>query len=762
MNRDDVFEMFNDVRDKYVLEAIESRKAVPRRNIGRKRIFLMAAVIAMGLLLVGCGIVYVLKMQDLKLGENLIDRERWNQESQTVVAQTVPQQILTSSGLKGSPNYQAAQEWYEFEKTYDPERDKFYAAMDSGTEFPAKYSFYGPYTQEMVDKIEEICSKYNLALIGEPVKAKSSKDILEYLGIKNVLRSDAPASVSPVSTFYYESGYLHADFKIRMDEGDGRWPFESMMGYLYSPKDCFNTDLFMLEGDDWQERIYTTKSGHEVLILRSPTVWESWAFCDKADATVTIRLETLHQVYTDERGYMEVIETPMTDEQVDQILDTVNFDLELRPGDPAILEGQKASTNLTQTQNGYTVTVKELLTDGYAARITLGITAPEDVDLEQYLSKEDERNLSFIQHRLSPPEEAKSSSGGGSFSPRADNDGKANTVDYFLNMYASGKEGVTFPQGSVCNLYLQDLRVTQWNREQNQQDTLWQIDGTWNFDIPLDNGDWREIEFVSEPVVTTASTGWREDGSDVFRDVTLISLKIRSFSGKSQVAEYSYAELCDYPEEKLPKLVLTDGSEIRLKGNWRANDPEWADKPIPLDDVEYLELMDGQKLYPTEVSADRQEDFSLEVKSAVTDGSTAQVVLGLTVPWWVEMCQENCGYSIGFGNFGDYTILMPMEKDMLSKEALMAKYAMGEELEAREDGDGRDDTVEIVYNMYVDAGQDSYVHFTPGSRWLLHIEGMNAERMHYPEGVLTQIEPLWTAAGIYNVEFTFSEGIIQP
>ena len=96
-----------------VAGAEEPRK--PRRPL------LIAALIALMLLLVGCGVVYVLKMQDLKLGEAQVTEDRWDNEQHTLVSQTLSQQTLTLSGLKGTPSYQAAQEWYEFEQTYDPD-----------------------------------------------------------------------------------------------------------------------------------------------------------------------------------------------------------------------------------------------------------------------------------------------------------------------------------------------------------------------------------------------------------------------------------------------------------------------------------------------------------------------------------------------------------------------------------------------------------------------------------------------------------------
>src|SRR5699024_7768899 len=107
-----------------------------------RRPLLIAALIALMLLLVGCGVVYVLKMQDLKLGEAQVTQDRWDNQQHTMVSQTVSQQTLTLSGLKGTPNYQAAQEWYEFEQTYDPDHQIYFEAKDNPEEFPVQYAFY--------------------------------------------------------------------------------------------------------------------------------------------------------------------------------------------------------------------------------------------------------------------------------------------------------------------------------------------------------------------------------------------------------------------------------------------------------------------------------------------------------------------------------------------------------------------------------------------------------------------------------------------
>ena len=79
----------------------------PRRGV--KRALLIAAVISLLLLLVGCGVVYVLQMKNLKVGQRETTRHVFDEYHREVIGEeTVPQQVLTLSGLKGSPSYQAA------------------------------------------------------------------------------------------------------------------------------------------------------------------------------------------------------------------------------------------------------------------------------------------------------------------------------------------------------------------------------------------------------------------------------------------------------------------------------------------------------------------------------------------------------------------------------------------------------------------------------------------------------------------------------
>lgn len=590
MNGKDLLTELGNIHEKYYMEAEnDTLPASPRI----RRPLLLAALIALMLLLVGCGVVYMLKMQNLKLGETQVTEERWNKEQHTLVEQTLSQQTLTLSGLKGTPSYQAAQEWYEFEQTYDPDHKIINSIWGNIPEFPEKYDFYSPYSQEMVDKIEEICQKYHLKLIFDPASAQSTKAMINYLGIDSILLPDAPAQASFDTASYYKVGYFYTDVTFQMTGGEDAWPFVSTLTYIYTPKDCFNNNLYHLTGDDWQERNYLTKSGWEVLILRSPSEWASWVFCDVGDATVTLRVETINQVYTDQNGYPEVIETPMTEEQLNQILDTINFDLEFHPGDPSILEGQKASTNLSQTQNGYTIEVKEIFTDGYRTAVTLGLTAPEDVDLEQYLN---EPGIFFDRQEFEAT--TKSESGSGALNCRADNDGKANTIEFFGMIERDTKEGFAFPKGVTCNLYLEDLYAATWDDPLNP---LLSVEGIWNFDITLEDGDWRALEFIRDPITMKVRSGRDTNGNDVFEDVTITSLTLRRLGGMFiSTWDKGVLDIANSRAGKFPTVVLKDGREITLTGYLTIHNTEKDGNMIPLDEVDHLVLIDGTVLYPVE------------------------------------------------------------------------------------------------------------------------------------------------------------------
>lgn len=610
MNGKDIFLGLQYVETAFIEEAENgvfsenARKETKVKRISFRKALLIAAVIALSLLLVGCGVAYVMHMQDLKIGEKDVSRDVFNERMEFQGFETVNAQILTLSGLEGSPNYQAAKEWFEFKQQYDPDGAIQTSTWGKEKNFPAEYFFYRPYTQEMVDKLDEIAQKYNLKLMGKRVEGKTVRALMDYVGVKSILRPDAPADVQGYSGDYYDGGYFYMNCYLQMDAGEGVWPYKSMVNYMYSKKDCFDDTIIELaENENWQERNYTTASGENLLILRSPDVWESWVFCDRGDATIALQMETIDEVYTDEKGYQEILKTPMTDGQLNQILDTIDFTLTPQPGDPALLTGLPAGTDaaqMRQTQNGVTVEVKSVDTDGYRIYVNLGLTAPEDVSL----MKENGTDTSFhfetccVISEASPDQDRQSSFG--RYYIRDDGDGLSNTVDCLVEYEMSNGNEKLFADGTKCNLYLQNMSWLKWNSELSQFDETSITEGVWSFDFTIQGGDYREVEFVSGPVITSGEVGSMEDGSPVFDDVTITSLKLRAYSGEASFAEGGWYSMCDFRSQKFPQLVLKDGTSIALIAGWEFTPADDARKgtPLPLDDIDYLLLIDGTKLTP--------------------------------------------------------------------------------------------------------------------------------------------------------------------
>lgn len=113
-----LFQGFSGI-DAELLETIEQPQ-VRKRKLSRKRLWLIAAIAALALLLVGCAAYYILSMERVKIGESAEQRDY------TLVdgvyekdPHTVSTSILTLSGLEGSNAYKACADYYAFQEEYD-------------------------------------------------------------------------------------------------------------------------------------------------------------------------------------------------------------------------------------------------------------------------------------------------------------------------------------------------------------------------------------------------------------------------------------------------------------------------------------------------------------------------------------------------------------------------------------------------------------------------------------------------------------------
>ena len=118
----DLLKALGNVKDSYVLgaEAFRQGRGQSKGNrLPLKRIWLLAALVALMLLLVGCGLVYYLRLQDMKVGEYSFYVPTEYDEEGNVIHHETHEPIIQLS-LQGS-NMEALKEWKAFTNTYDPE-----------------------------------------------------------------------------------------------------------------------------------------------------------------------------------------------------------------------------------------------------------------------------------------------------------------------------------------------------------------------------------------------------------------------------------------------------------------------------------------------------------------------------------------------------------------------------------------------------------------------------------------------------------------
>ena len=268
MNSNDLLDIVGEAKEEHVLDAVNTRNGVQpqKKRLSLNRAILIAAVIAMMLLLVGCTIAYVLSMQDLKIAEEDMV-SHYGDNGKLTAPTEVTVDVLSLRGFAGSANQNATLEWYEFVKTYDV--SKLPTEGENSLGIPDNYYYvYDCKNWELVDKVDEIAEKYGLKLLSmDTVVQRWQTDIFfDALEIEGMLKPNAPASESAGSGYFYPEGNFKYDFEMKLSGGDDVWPYEIWATMFCSNKDYFDPDVLLLNIDDFEQWNYTTADGTQVLI----------------------------------------------------------------------------------------------------------------------------------------------------------------------------------------------------------------------------------------------------------------------------------------------------------------------------------------------------------------------------------------------------------------------------------------------------------------------------------------------------------------
>ncbi len=288
MNRDKVFDLFNGTRDDFVADAIESRKAVPQSHIRSKHLFLIAAVLALALLLMGCVAVF-LGLQQRKIGEIPVT-QKFDAYGHTVPEPEKTWYIATMSGFDNSPALQASREWNAFQQSY---QSPVLTNYTDNPDIPNQYEYtYQCRDQAMVDKLNEIVEKYGLELLGPCALAQAWQQdaAFEALGLTHLVREDASAEAGYGACFVYPPYNFVCDVYLTLTGGDAPWTEEVYceVYYLQSGYLAPNDTIFY-DPEATQEWEYTTADGTKVLLALSGT--DGTVLAQREDSAIAVRMD---------------------------------------------------------------------------------------------------------------------------------------------------------------------------------------------------------------------------------------------------------------------------------------------------------------------------------------------------------------------------------------------------------------------------------------------------------------------------------------
>lgn len=568
MNGQEIFLGLSYISRKYIEEAETETVSGGAGKVHRiRRPFLLAAMIALLLLLVGCAAVYVLKMEHVKISSGTDQRDYSLVDGVYVKdPHTVDTTTLSMAGLKGSNAYKACADFYAYE-----------------TELRASASASGDwagYDDAINAKAQELAEQYGLKPEGQPLTFRTTRNLCDALGVERFVRNSQDVSIDVDQGFCRDSGNFFVLLRFAFPEDQG-YEVTYTSGALYwNRQDTFSREYFTLEDrGDWVERNYTTSAGNTVLILTSPSQERGYIICDRGDALMTVWLDVNPELLSEDAGVVSAEYLHMTDKQLDIVADALDFAIQPNVPTQADVDAQAAPPQ-EATQNGYTLKLKSVETDGYVARVVVGVTAPEDVDIESL-------NISTGRTFFRTP--GRDSNGiNGDFNDVTDDDGLANTKDLvteFTDPFLDGLRPLEL--GAAWDLDITDLYVDQWRPTSRVL-----TEGDWHFSITIDESctNYREIELLSEPITLKASTGWRADGTDCLEAFPVTSMKLRSqsISLTADTGENTYADFFCF-DRTIACVVLKDGSRVDILN-------QCLEKPIDLDQADYVLLPGDTKL----------------------------------------------------------------------------------------------------------------------------------------------------------------------
>lgn len=262
----ELLDILSNIKGEYILQAQALRSGEKKaviRKLSRKRALLIAAVISLLLLLVGCAAVLI-SLQKANLGHMVFSDVLWMDGT------PFEKDVLSLSGYVDSPQYHAMQEWMDFENSYDQDRVLLKKADADGYITPPDYSSYPCYTEEMCAKIDELCEKYGLSLAGPIYFPATTDDVLDAVAVSSIENPSLGGILQPSSGRFFRSGSFRLDGSLEHRFASRDNVDTVNFDYMCSKKYVFFTTSITTDDietfDSWE---YTAWDGTKLLLAQN-------------------------------------------------------------------------------------------------------------------------------------------------------------------------------------------------------------------------------------------------------------------------------------------------------------------------------------------------------------------------------------------------------------------------------------------------------------------------------------------------------------
>lgn len=364
MKSDKLLEVIGEAKEPYVLSALDSRKGKkkPQKRFSINRTLLIAAVIAMMLLLVGCAVIYVFGLRDI-----IITQEEFTPPA-APGEETQPSQIrnaISLQGYVGTPGYLANQEWNAFLESYQMPENEPEIPMEQRLD----YLSYGCFFQEEIDKVDEICEKYGLYTLGIAWVEEEIETTFDALGIDGLLLQDAPANVQYHKGYYYGDGTFDIPFDLTLTMEASPWEYPLDMRMRYVMKTSFDgVAAYIGPLESYEEWTYTTAQGVDVLMALSEN--NALMIVDQTDAFLTVLIRNVRAGDITEGAQM------LTREGMEAAAEVIDFMVDPQEVDVAAAQAryealgerlaqERAEREKALENNGYRERIVQVAERGY-------------------------------------------------------------------------------------------------------------------------------------------------------------------------------------------------------------------------------------------------------------------------------------------------------------------------------------------------------------------------------------------------------------